>query len=137
VGAKIAPDGGSAVPLNENEERILHEIEQRFYAHDPDSANRIRSTTLPKYLARNCKWASLGFLAGLVVLLAAFASNWVVGAFGFVVMLGSAIVLTHNLRLMGRHGMQQLGQSMASRRLGESIEEAQRRLRKRFGNDDS
>ena len=81
------------MPLNENEERILQEIEQRFLAHDPESANRLGSTTLPKYLARNCKWAALGFLAGLVVLLVGFASSWVVGVFGFAVMLGSAIVL--------------------------------------------
>ena len=76
------------MPLNENEERILQEIEQRFLAHDPESANRLGSTTLPKYLARNCKWAALGFLAGLVVLLVGFASSWVVGVFGFAVMLG-------------------------------------------------
>ena len=53
------------MPLNENEERILNEIEQRFYANDPESARRIGSTTLPKYLARNCKWATLGFVVGL------------------------------------------------------------------------
>ena len=96
------------MPLNENEERILHEIEQRFLANDPESAHRLGSTTLPKYLARNCKWAALGFLAGLVVLLVGFASSWVVGVFGFAVMLVSAIVLTHNLRRMGQHGLRQL-----------------------------
>ena len=50
------------MPLNEHEERILHEIEQRFYAHDPDSARRIESTTLDAYLARNCRWAAAGFV---------------------------------------------------------------------------
>jgi hypothetical protein len=125
------------VPLNENEERILHEIERRFYANDPESARRIDSTTLPRYLARNCKWAALGFLAGLVVLLVGFASSWVVGVFGFVVMLASAIVLTHNLRRMGQHGLQQLSGSMKGRKFNEAIDDATRRFRRRFGGDDT
>jgi hypothetical protein len=124
------------VPLNENEQRILHEIEQRFYANDPESARRIGSTTLPKYLARNCKWAALAFLAGLVVLLVGFASNWVVGVFGFVVMLASAIVLTHNLRRMGQHSLRQLSATLRGRPFNEAIDDAARRLRRRFGGDE-
>jgi Protein of unknown function (DUF3040) len=133
----MASDGGLKVPLNENEERILQEIEQRFLAHDPESAKRLRSTTLPKYLARNCKWAALGFLVGLAVLLLGFASSWVVGVFGFAVMLGSAIVLTHNVRRMGQHGLRQLTESLRGRNLNEAIDDATRRLRRRFGGDDS
>ena len=124
------------MPLSEGEEHILHEIERRFYAHDPQSARRIGSTTLPRYLARNCKWAALGFVAGLVVLLASFASSWVVGIFGFVVMLGSATVLVQNLRKMGRHGWQQLTGSMRGRNLNEALADARDRLRRRFGGDE-
>jgi Protein of unknown function (DUF3040) len=125
------------VPLNENEERILHEIEQRYYDNDPDSARRMDSTTLPRYLARNCKWAVLGFLLGLVVLLLGFASSWVLGVFGFGIMLASTVVLIHNLRRMGRHGMQQLNESMRGRKFNEAIDDAARRFRRRFGGDDS
>ena len=125
------------MPLNENEERILHEIEQRFYANDPESARRIGSTTLPKYLARNCKWATLGFVVGLAVLLVGFASNWIVGVFGFVVMLVSAVVLTHNLRRMGQHGLRQLSASLRGKPFNEAIDDATRRFRRRFGGDDS
>ncbi len=125
------------MPLNEHEERILHEIEQRFLAHDPESANRLRSTTLPKYLARNCRWAALGFLVGLVVLLVGFASNWIVGVFGFAVMLGSAIVLTHNVRRMGQHGFRQLSDSLRGRGLSQAIDDAARRFKRRFGGDES
>jgi hypothetical protein len=125
------------VPLNENEERILHEIEQRFYDADPESARRIDSTTLPRYLARNCKWAALGFLVGLVVLVFGFASSWVVGVFGFVIMLASAVVLIHNLRRMGRHGLQQLSDSMKTGKINETWDDAARRFRRRFGGDES
>ena len=124
------------MPLNEHEERILHEIEQRFYAHDPESARRIESTTLDAYLARNCRWAAAGFVVGLVILLAAFASNWVVGVFGFVVMLGCAVALIHNLRRIGRRGIEELRQSMGSRSLQDVMEDFGRRMRRRFGRDD-
>lgn len=124
------------MPLNEHEERILHEIEQRFYAHDPESARRIESTTLDAYLARNCRWAAAGFVVGLIILLAAFASNWVVGVFGFVVMLASAVMLIQNLRKIGRRGMEELRRSMGSRSVAEIAEDAARRLRRRLGRED-
>lgn len=125
------------MPLNEHEERILHEIEQRFYAHDPDSARRIESTTLDAYLARNCRWAAAGFVVGLIILLAAFASNWVVGVFGFIVMLASTVMLIQNLRRIGRRGIDELRQSIGSKSLADAIEDATRRLRHRFGREDS
>jgi hypothetical protein len=123
------------VPLSEDEQRILQEIEQRFYAHDPQSARRIESTTLPRYLARNCWRAAAGFVVGLVVLFVSFASSWVLGILGFVVMLASAIVFIQNLRKMGRHGWQQLTQVLRARGVNEMIEDANRRFRRRFGED--
>jgi Protein of unknown function (DUF3040) len=123
------------VPLNEDEQRILREIEQRFHADDPDSAKRIGSTTLPGYLARNCKRAALGFLAGLVILLVAFASSWILGVFGFLVMVISAVVLIQNLHRMGRFGIQQIHSSNRRESLGEALEDAARRLRRRFGRE--
>lgn len=125
------------MPLNEHEERILHEIEQRFYAHDPESARRIESTTLDAYLARNCRWAAAGFVVGLIILLAAFASNWVVGVFGFVVMLASAVMLIQNVRRVGRRGLDELRHSMGSRSLADAIEDAAHRFRQRFGRGQS
>jgi hypothetical protein len=121
------------VPLNEDEQRILREIEERFHAEDPDSARRIGSTTLPGYLARNCRRAALGFLVGLVILLVAFASSWILGVFGFVVMVISAVVLIQNLHRMGRFGIQQIHSSTRRESFGEALDDAARRFRRRFG----
>lgn len=120
------------MPLSEDEQRILQQIEQRFYAQDPQSARRIGSTTLPRYLAGNLRWSTLGFLLGLAVLLFSFATSWVLAVFGFAIMLASAIVFVHNLRRMGRHGWDQLTRSVEARRVGESFADARQRLRKRF-----
>jgi hypothetical protein len=124
------------VPLNENEERILAEIERQFHASDPESARRIGSTTLQRYLARNCKWAAVGFIAGLVILLAAFASSWILGIFGFLVMVGSAVILIQNLHKMSRLGLEQVSRSMGARDLHQTIEDFTRRLRQRLGRED-
>ncbi len=124
------------MPLNEEEERILAEIERQFHATDPDSARRISSTTLQRYLARNCKWAVLGFFVGLVILLAAFASNWILGIFGFLVMVASAVVLIQNLHKMSRLGLEQVSRSISRRNLNQAVEDFSRRLRRRLGSTD-
>lgn len=125
------------MPLNEDERRILEEIERGFYADDPDSARRIQSTTLPRYLARNCWWAAAGLLAGLVILVVGFASSPIIGIIGFLVMVASAVVLIQNLRRMSRFGLERVTQSMNNRNLGEAIEDAARRWRERFRGEDS
>jgi uncharacterized protein (DUF697 family) len=124
------------VPLSEDEQRILHEIERRFYEHDPQYAKSIESTTLYRALGRNCKWATLGFVAGLVILLVSFASSVWLGAFGFAVMLVSAIVFTQNLRKMGRAGWQQMTHQMRSHSVNDMLGDTRRRLRERFKRED-
>ncbi|HEY2300367.1 MAG TPA: DUF3040 domain-containing protein [Acidimicrobiales bacterium] len=124
------------MPLSEDEQRILHEIERRFYEHDPEYAKSIESTTLYRSLGRNCKWAALGFVAGLVILLVSFASSVLLGAFGFGVMLVSAIVFTQNLRKMGRAGWQQMTEQMRSHSMNDVLGDTRRRLRERFKRED-
>jgi uncharacterized membrane protein len=125
------------VPLSEDEQRILREIEQRYYTNDRKSAERIEQTTLPRYLARNCRWAALGFMIGLVVLLVSFASSWILGIFGFLVMVASAVWFTQNLRKMGRHGWQQLNKNVQSYDLSARLDETRKKLRRRMGDDNS
>lgn len=125
------------MPLNENEERILAEIERQFHAQHPQSAKRISSTTLRQYLARNCRWAALGFVVGLVILLAGFASSWVLGVFGFLVMVASTVVLIQNLRKIGRLGLEQVGRSIRSQGFSQAVEDISRRFRRLFGSGDN
>ncbi len=57
------------MPLSEDEQRILQEIEAQFYANDPQLAQQVSETTLYRHASRNIKWAALGFVVGFVVLL--------------------------------------------------------------------
>jgi len=120
------------VPLSEEEQRILHEIEQQFYESDPAFAREVGKTTLYRHAGRNLKWAAVGFVCGFVLLLVSFASSLLLGFAGFLVMLGSAVVFERNLRKMGRAGWRQVSDTMKTHNLRESMGDAGKRIRKRF-----
>ncbi len=124
------------MPLSEDEQRILHEIEQQFYESDPAFAREVGKTTLYRHAGRNLKWATLGFICGFVLLLVAFASNLYLGFAGFLVMLGSAVIFERNLRKMGRAGWRQVSDTMKTHNLRESMGDAGKRIRKRFKRED-
>ena len=63
------------MPLSEEEQRILHEIERNFYEHDPDFAARVRRETVYRHAGRNCKWSALAFLGGLAILVVWFSTS--------------------------------------------------------------
>lgn len=117
------------MPLSEDEQRILQEIEAQFYATDPELAQQVSSTTVYRYAARNIKWSMLGLLAGFAVLVWSFASSAFLGFVGFVAMVGFALLIERNLRKLGRAGLQ----SMTSRwraTFGDAGRQVRGRLRK-------
>ena len=120
------------MPLSEDEQRILHEIERSFYERDPEFARGVSETTLYRHAGRNCKWSALGFAAGLVLLIASFASNRIVGFVGFLLMLGSTLVFERNLRMMGRAGWQDVARSVRERGFPDVLGDTRRPLRERF-----
>ncbi len=120
------------MPLSEEEQRILHEIERSFYERDPAFARGVSQHTLYRHAGRNCKWAAAGFLAGLLVLVASFASSLVLGFVGVFLMFGCALVFERNLRKMGRAGWQEVTQSVKAKGFPEMLGETGKRIRKRF-----
>lgn len=125
-----------AVPLSEDEERILHEIEQQLHATDPQLVREVSSTTLYRHAGRNLKWAALGFLGGLVFLVLTFTESMWLGAVGFLVMLASSIFFYDNLRKMGRAGWRQWTQSVGTNGVRDYFGTAQQRMRDRFKRDE-
>ena len=94
--------------MNEDEQRILQEIEKTFYESDPEFADRVRSETVYKHAGRNLKWAALGFIAGLAFTILTFTLSVILGAVGFLVMLSSAFYFERNLRKVGRASLRDL-----------------------------
>jgi hypothetical protein len=123
------------LPLSEDEQRILHEIERSFYESDPEFYKRATAETLYRHAGRNCKWALLGFLVGLAVLVTSFASSIWLGFVGFLIMLSCAIIFEANARKMGRAGWQQVSTSIRAKGVPDVIGETRRKLRERFKRD--
>lgn len=120
------------VPLSEDEQRILQEIEQQLYASDPGLAREVSATTIYTHAGRNLKWATAGFIGGVVFMIMTLAASAILSFVGFLAMLASAIYFERNLRKMGRAGWQDWTQAVRRAGLGDQITSARERLQERF-----
>jgi len=126
------------MPLSDEEQKILKEIEAQLNATDPDLVEQVSRTTLYRHAARMIRWAALGVLAGLVLLILTFADYTLVALIGFLIMLGCLLVIERNVRKLGRHGLQTLtGGWRASGGLRGIFGDQGRAWRDRFRRDDN
>ncbi|MCL4448858.1 MAG: DUF3040 domain-containing protein [Actinobacteria bacterium] len=123
------------MPLSDDEQRILQEMEQSFYENDPMFADKVRSQTVYKHAGSWCKWAALGFVIGLVILVVEFSQSVILGFAGFLIMLLSAVTFERNLRRMGKAGMDDLMHSTKFKNFSNSVEEQRKRFQDRFKRD--
>ena len=96
------------MPLSEDEQRILDEIEKNLHESDPRLAKEVSETTVYRHALGSLKWSVLGFVAGLAVMIATLQIHFMLAFCGFLMMLASALGFERNLRLMGRAGIQQV-----------------------------
>ena len=126
------------MPLSEDEQRILKEIEANLSVTDPKLVQQVSDTTLYRHATRMIKWAVAGFVAGLVILLTTFTSVLALGVVGFLIMLFCLLVIERNVRKLGRHGFQTLtGGWRASGGLRGIFGDQGRAWRDRFRRDDN
>lgn len=90
------------MPLSENEQRILRQIEEEL-EQDPKFAQR-------GYRVSRRRSALIGFglVIGLALTIGGLAVNFVVAFAGFVLVLVMALMLESELRLLGRDRLGQL-----------------------------
>ncbi|GIU83281.1 MAG: hypothetical protein KatS3mg008_0056 [Acidimicrobiales bacterium] len=124
------------MPLSEEEQRILSEIEQQLYNSDPALVREVSQTTVYSHALRNIKWGVAGFLAGFVALVALLGVWFVFSFGGFLVMLASAVVIERNLRRIGRAGWEQLTKSRGGQRVWTVFDAQGRRMRRLFNRED-
>lgn len=120
------------MPLSEDEERILSEIAQQFYADDPEFARGVGESTLYRYTIRRMKWSGLGFVVGVVFLVATLATSFWLAFGGFVLMLVSALFFEHNLRKLGKAGLEHVTRSLRAAGIKDALGGARGRMRERF-----
>ncbi len=126
------------MPLSEDEQRILREIEQGFYATDPEFAREVGTTTLYRHGLRRLKLAALLFVVGLGVLVAMLVAGnaWLAFLLGAGPMFVAALLFEANLRTMGRAGLQQVTSSMKATAFRDAFGNARSKARDRFKKDE-
>ena len=126
------------MPLSDEEQKILREIEAQLNATDPGLVEQVSRTTLYRHSTRVIRWAALFFLFGLVLLVFTFASSIWAGAIGFGIMLACALVIERHVRKLGKAGINNLtGGWRAQGGLRGMFGERGRQWRDRFRRDDS
>jgi hypothetical protein len=79
------------VPLSEEEQRLLEQMEQALSAEDPKFASTLRGSTLRARLRRQVVLSAVAFVAGTgLLMLGVILTMTPVSVAGFVVMLGAA-----------------------------------------------
>jgi hypothetical protein len=85
------------LPLSEEEQRILQEMEQKLREHDRDFVERVSHSSHRLHASRGTKWSVFGFVVGTVLALGTFRSSLALAVCGVLVMLVSALAFAQYL----------------------------------------
>jgi hypothetical protein len=124
------------VPLSEDEQRILSQIEQQLYETDPSLARGIADTTVYSDAYRHLKHGILGFVGGLLVMVGTLHLGARFAAVGVIIMFVAALSIVANGRRMGKAGIDQLAESMRAAGLRDYFGNRTTRMRDRFRRED-
>ena len=105
-----------AVPLSDDEQRILREIEDQLSA-DEKFASAVSSSGLYRHSAKRVWWSLMGMVACLAGVVLTLQIHYLVAFGAFIGMLLFALVIERQLRLIGRAGVQDLAQRMPKPRV--------------------
>ncbi|CAB4368567.1 MAG: DUF3040 domain-containing protein [Actinobacteria bacterium] len=104
------------MPLSDEEQRILREIETQLKT-DEKFASAVSSSGLYRHSAKRVWWSLLGILVSLVAVVASLQIHFLIAFAAFGAMLGFALVIERQVRLMGRAGVQDLAQTIRKPRV--------------------
>jgi hypothetical protein len=124
------------MPLSEDEQRILSEIENQLRASDPDLARQVGSTTIYSHALRQLRWGVVAFIASLVLSVLLLTVSFVLAFVGFLAMVGSAVIIERSARRMGKAGIGEAGQALRANGLRNYFNDAGQRARERFKKTD-
>ena len=125
------------MPLSEDEQRILSEIETQLRASDPDLAHQVGSTTVYTESLRKLRWGIVAFIAGLVLAIVLLSVNFVLAfVVGFLGMVASALFIERNARRLGRAGINEATQAMRGGSSASYFDRAGQKARDRMRRND-
>ena len=115
---------------------ILSEIEDHLYESDPALAREVAQTTIYTHAFRNLKWATVGFVIGVILMVALLATSFIFSFGGFLLMLASLLWFERNARKLGRAGLEQMTESFRGSGLRDAMGGAGSKMRERFQRPD-
>ena len=124
------------MPLSEDEQRILGEIEANLRASDPDLARQVGSTTVYTESLRRLKWGIAGFVVALVASILSLSVSYLLAFGGFLVMVAAALFIEANARRLGRAGINEATQAMRGGGLKDYFNNAGSKARDRLRRPD-
>lgn len=120
------------MPLSEEEQRILSEIENQLRASDPDLARQVGSTTIYSHALRQLRWGIVAFVASFAATVALLTLSFLLAFLGFLAMVASAVVIERAARRMGRAGIGDANQAIRGAGLRGYVNGAGKKARDRF-----
>jgi hypothetical protein len=124
------------MPLSEDEQRILGEIEANLRASDPDLARQVGSTTVYTESVRRLKWGAVAFVAALVASILLLGVNYLLAFAGFLAVFAAAVFIEANARRLGRAGMNEATQALRGGGLKDYFNNAGSKARDRLRRTD-
>lgn len=100
------------MPLSENEQKILAEIEKHLHQSDPRLARSVSQTSVYRHALGSLKWSVAGFVVGLAVMVGSLRTHYLLSFVGFLLMLVASFGFERNLRMMGRAGVAHLSNAV-------------------------
>jgi len=91
--------------LDDNEQKILEEIERQFYEENPELARAVNRVERPARVG--VRLSLLGVIAGLAIVIAYVSTTWV-AVLGFALLVASATALVNALRARGWNAVEVL-----------------------------
>lgn len=81
---------GKSMSLNEQEQKILDEIERQMYEDDPKLAAMVAKAVRGGPDRWRTRLAVAAFVVGALIMFASFTRSWAIAGAGFMIMVGSA-----------------------------------------------
>ncbi|MGI9578913.1 MAG: DUF3040 domain-containing protein [Microthrixaceae bacterium] len=124
------------MPLSEDEQRILSEIESQLRESDPDLADQVSKTTVYRDAFGKLRWAIVGFVLCLAASVLLLSVNYLLAFAGFLGMFAIALYIERNLRRVGRAGMNEATRAIRRNSLRDYIDNAGTKARDRLRRED-
>lgn len=104
-----------AVPLSDNEQQILRQIEAQLES-DERFAQAVSPSGLYRPAVKKVRWAALGAVASLALVFVGLQFHFSAGFAGFALMLLCVLVIERELRAVGKVGMRDFGTMLRTTR---------------------